>query len=80
MIKKEFAMAKKVIRIDAHIPIVPDWLKINNTATFSLPLKSAKDLAKKLLEVDDKVDIEINFVSGKEAKLEVKYESENEET
>ena len=42
-------MANKVIIITAHLPAIPDWLKINNSITVPLPLKSAKELAKKLL-------------------------------
>ena len=71
-------MPNKVIKINAHLPLVPDWLKINNSITFSLPLKSAKELAKKLLEVEDTVDVEINFLSGKELILEIKREPKTE--
>jgi len=44
-------MANKVIKITAHLPAIPEWLKINNSITIPLPLKSAKELAQKLLEV-----------------------------
>jgi hypothetical protein len=44
-------MVNKVIKIIAHLPAIPDWLKISNSITIPLPLKSAKELAQKLLEV-----------------------------
>jgi hypothetical protein len=58
-------MANKVIKITAHLPAIPDWLKINNSITIPLPLKSAKELAQKLLEVQNDAEIKINFASGK---------------
>ena len=67
-------MPKKVLRINAYLPAIPDWLKINNSITLPLPLKSAKDLAKKLLEVQEDVEIELNFSTGKKTIVEIKYE------
>jgi hypothetical protein len=69
-------MAKKVIKITTYIPAIPDWLKIGNAITVPLPLKSAKELAQKLLDIDDDVEIKINFASGKKTALEIYYEPE----
>ena len=71
-------MTKKVLTISTHLPAIPDWLKINNSITLPLPLKSAKELAKKLLEVKEDVEIELNFSTGKEPTVEIKYESGKE--
>ena len=70
-------MPKKVIKITTHLPAIPDWLKINNSITIPLPLKNAKELAQKLLEVKDDVEINLNFMSGKKTAVEIKYESES---
>jgi hypothetical protein len=67
-------MPKKVLRISAHLPAMPNWLKINNSLSFPLPLKSAKELASKLLEMKEDVEIELNFASGKETTVEITYE------
>jgi len=72
-------MPKKVLKITTHLPAIPDWLKINNSITLPLPLKSAKELAKKLLEVQEDVEIEVNFSTGKEPNLQIKYETKKEE-
>ena len=72
-------MANKVIKIVAHLPAIPDWLKINNSITVPLPLKSAKELAQKLMEVQGDVEIKLNFVSGKKTTVEINWESENKE-
>jgi len=56
-------MANKVIKITANLPIIPDWLKINNSITIPLPLKSAKELAQKLLEIQGDAEIKLNFAS-----------------
>ena len=72
-------MTKKVIKIIAHLPAIPDWLKISNSITVPLPLKSAKELAQKLMEIRDDVEIELNFASGKKTTVEIKYESEDKE-
>ena len=72
-------MAKKVIKIIAHLPAIPDWLKINNSITIPLPVKSAKELAQKLMEVQDDVEIKINFESGKKTTVEIDWESEKKE-
>jgi S-adenosylmethionine synthetase len=72
-------MPKKVLKINTHLPAIPDWLKINNSITLPLPLKSAKELAKKLLEVREDVEIELNFAAGKETIVEIKYEQKKEE-
>jgi hypothetical protein len=67
-------MPKKVLKINANLPAIPDWLKINNYITFPMPLKSARELASKLLEVNEDVEIELNFASGKQTSVEIKYE------
>jgi hypothetical protein len=72
-------MSKKVLKITTHLRAIPEWLKINNTISFPLPLKNAKELAQKLLEVEDDVEIMINFASGKEAGVEIKFETKPEE-
>jgi hypothetical protein len=72
-------MAKKVIQIITHLPAIPDWFKINNSITLPLPLKSAKELAKKLLEVQEDIEIKLNFASGKETTVEINFETKNEE-
>ncbi len=72
-------MPKNVLRITTHLKAIPDWLKINSSITIPLPLKSAKELAKKLLEVQEDVEIELNFATGKEATVEIKYETQKEE-
>ncbi len=69
-------MPKRILRISTHLSAIPDWLKISNSITVPLPLKTAKDLAKKLLEVQEDVEIEINFSTGKETKVEIKFEAE----
>ena len=68
-------MPKKVIRITTHLAAIPDWLKINNSVTIPLPMKDAKELAQKLLEVKDDVEIHLNFTSGEKTAVEIKYES-----
>ena len=72
-------MANKVIKIVAHLPAIPDWLKINNSITVPLPLKSAKELAQKLMEVQSDVEIKLNFASGKKTTVEINWESEKSE-
>jgi hypothetical protein len=72
-------MSKKVLTITTHLPAIPNWLKINNSITIPLPLKNAKELAKRLLEVQEDAEIELNIVTGKEATVEIKYESKKEE-
>jgi S-adenosylmethionine synthetase len=72
-------MVNKVIKITTHLPAIPDWLKINNSITIPLPLKNARELAQKLLEVQDDVEIKLNFTSGKKTTVEIKYESEQKE-
>ena len=69
-------MAKKVIKITTHVPALPDWLKISNAVTIPLPLKNAKELAQKLSEIDDDIEIKVNFTSGKKTALEIFYEPE----
>jgi hypothetical protein len=71
-------MPKKVLKIITRLKAIPDWLKINNSITIPLPLKSAKELAKKLLEVDEDAEIELNFAAGKETTIEIKYELKKE--
>jgi S-adenosylmethionine synthetase len=72
-------MPKKVIKINTHLPAIPDWLKVNNSITLPLPLKSAKELAKKLLEVREDIEVELNFSTGKKTSVEIKYEPKKEE-
>ena len=72
-------MANKVIKIIAHLPAIPDWLKINNSITVPLPLKSAKELAQKLMEVKEDVEIKLNFTSGKKTTVEISWDSESKE-
>jgi hypothetical protein len=72
-------MANKVINIVARLPAIPDWLKINNSITFPLPLKKAKELAQKLLEVQGDVEIKLNFASGEKTTVEINWESDNKE-
>jgi hypothetical protein len=72
-------MPKKVLKITTHFPAIPDWLKINNSITIPLPLKSAKELASKLLEVKEDIEIKLNFASGKETSVEIKYELQKKE-
>ena len=59
-------MANKVIKITTHLPAIPDWLKINNSITIPLPLKNAKELAQKLLDVQDDVEIKAQFCKREE--------------
>jgi hypothetical protein len=72
-------MANKVIKITAYVPAIPDWLKINNSITIPLPLKSAKELAQKLLEIQGDAEIKLNFASGKKTIVEIDWESEKKE-
>ncbi len=67
-------MPKKILKITSHLPAIPDWLKIHNSITLPLPLKSARELAKKLLDIQEDVEIEHNFTSGKKTTVEIKYE------
>ena len=67
-------MAKKVLRINTHLPAIPNWLKINNSITFSLPLEKTKELAKKLSEADTDIDIELNLSTGEKLNVEVKFD------
>ena len=69
-------MTKNIIKITTHLPAMPDWLKVNNSITVPLPLKSAKELAKKLLDIQDDVEINLNFATGKKTTVEIKYEPE----
>ena len=72
-------MPKKVLKVTTHLRAIPDWLKINSSITIPLPLKSAKELAKKLLEVQEDIDIEIRFATGKETAVEISLEPKKEE-
>ena len=71
-------MTVNVIKINTHLPAIPEWLKISNSLSFKIPLKKAKELAAKLADVNDDVQVEINFASGKEVGIELKYESTKE--
>lgn len=68
----------KKLTINTHLPAIPSWLKIDNTLSFPLPLKKAKELAKKLSEVEEDVEIVINLSSGKAARVEITYESQKD--
>ncbi len=72
-------MAQKVVKINTHLPAIPDWLKISKSISFTMPMKTAKELAAKLADVKEDVEIEINFASGKEVAVELKYEPKTEE-
>ena len=72
-------MPKKVLRITTHLKAIPDWLKVNSTIAIPLPLKKAKELATKLLEVQEDIEIEFNFATAKETNVEIKYELKKEE-
>lgn len=72
-------MSKNVIKITTSLPAIPDWLKINSSINIPIPLKKAKELAAKLLEVKEDVEIELNFAGGKKTEVEIKYESEKDE-
>ena len=72
-------MPEKVLKITTHLPAIPDWLKVNNSITIPLPLRSAKELARKLLEVQEDIEIELNFATGKETTVEIKFEPKKEE-
>ena len=67
-------MVKKILKINTHLPAIPDWLKIHNSITLPLPLKSARELAKKLLDIQEDVEIELNFATGNKTAIEIKYE------
>ncbi len=71
-------MPKKVLKINTHLKAIPDWLRINNSITIPLPLKNARELAKKLLEVQEDVEIELNLSTGKKTAVEIKYETKKE--
>ncbi len=73
--EEEQPTAKKVLRINTRLGSIPDWLKIKNSITIPLPMKSARELATKLLEVQEDVEIEINFLTGKKTSVEIKYEA-----
>ena len=68
-------MLKQILKITTHLPAIPNWLKINNSITIPLPLKTAKELAKKLLEIQEDAEIELNIATGKETSVEIKFES-----
>jgi hypothetical protein len=72
-------MSEKVLKINTHIPAIPDWLKISKSFSFKLPLATARELAKKLSEVQKDVDVEIKFDTGKEIAVEIKYEAKTPE-
>ena len=72
-------MVNKVIKITTHLPAIPDWLKINNSIIIPLPLKNAKELAQKLLEVQGDAEIKLNFASGKKTVVEIDWDSEKKE-
>jgi hypothetical protein len=72
-------MPNRILRITTHLPAIPEWLKINNSITIPLPLKRAKELAKKLLEVQEDVEIKINFATGKKTTVEIEFEPKKEQ-
>jgi hypothetical protein len=67
-------MSKSVLQITTHLPSIPKWLKINNNITIPLPLKNAKELAAKLLEVKEDMEIEFHIETGKEPSVEIRYD------
>lgn len=69
-------MEKKVLKISTHLPVMPEWLKLNNSITLPLPLKKARELAKQLLEIQDDVEIELSFATGEKPAVEIKLEAE----
>jgi len=71
-------MPKKILKISTHLPAIPDWLKIHNSITLPLPLKSARELANKLLAIKEDVEIELNFASGEKTTVEIRYEPKEE--
>jgi hypothetical protein len=71
-------MPKKTLTITTRLPAIPEWLKINNSITLPLSLKSAKELAKKLSEVQEDIEIKLNFSTGKGTNIEINYELEKE--
>jgi hypothetical protein len=75
--EKKIKMANKAIRITTHLPGIPDWLKIDNSITIPLPLAKAKELAQKLLEVQDDVEIKLSFASGKKTLVEINWETDS---
>ena len=70
-------MTQKVIKINTHLPVIPDWLKISKSINFKIPLKTAKELAAKLAEVKEDVEVEINFTTGKEVGVELGMRPKN---
>jgi len=71
-------MAKKILKISTRLPAIPDWLKVHNSITLPLPLKKARELAKKLLDIQEDVEIELNFATGKKTTVDIKYEPKEE--
>jgi len=69
-------MANKVIKITANLPIIPDWLKINNSITIPLPLKSAKELAQKTPGGPRRRRDKTQFCERKKTTVEIDWESE----
>ena len=71
-------MAERTIRVNAQLPGVPEWLKINGSVVIPLPLKSVREMAQKLAEVaeGDSVNLEISFAKGKGVTLDFKYSAE----
>jgi hypothetical protein len=67
-------MAKKVMKINTQLAAIPSWLKINNSVTFSLPLKNVKELAKSLAEADTDINVEFNLTTGEKLSVEIKFE------
>ncbi len=76
--KRSYQMTKKSLIITTHLPAIPNWIKINSSITVPLPLKSAKELAAKLLEVKEDMEIEIHFETGKDASIGFKYEMKDD--
>jgi hypothetical protein len=71
-------MPKKILKINTRLPAIPDWLKVHNSITLPLPLKSAKELANKLLDIQEDVEIELNFATGKKTTVEIIYAPKKE--
>lgn len=68
---------KKIIKINTRVPRVPQWLKIDHTMKLRIPIKKAKELANRLLEMDDDVDVQIRFGSGDKGSVDFRYEPLN---
>jgi hypothetical protein len=71
-------MTEKTIHINAHLPVLSDWLNLNGSITMQLPYRNVRELAKKLAEVtdEDHVNLEFSFEKGKSVNLDFKFTNE----